>query len=356
MKFAIFTLSEQPEGHESADVFSKVIEQAQAADELGYEAIWLAEHHFTDYGILPSPPVLGAAIAARTTRLRIGSGVSILPFHNPIRIAEDYAVLDVISGGRLDLGVGRGYQPAEFAGFGVSMAESRARFAESLDIIEGLWTNETFSYQGEHFQLNEVELRPKPIQAPPPIWMAAVSPESFDLAAKAGRPFLSAPQITPLSKIKEGYERYRSGYLAAGYDPTTVTLPLQRHVFAAPNPTAAYEDMAEGLMWYQRKNASRMSGPTATDASYAMYQKAQANLLKTEYDDMFTSGSLLFDTSENLVDRIGALRDELGLNYLMCWMNAGGVDQKVVLDSMERFATEVMPHFADDETPAKASA
>src|SRR5206468_2861046 len=186
MKFAMFTLSERPEGCSAADVYHRVIEQAEAADELGFEAMWLAEHHFTDYGITPSPAVLGTAIAGRTRRLRIGTGVAILPFHDPRRLAEDYAMLDVLSEGRLDFGVGRGYQPAEFAGFGVSMADSRARFNEALQIIEGLWTNDVFSYHGDHFRFDDLSLYPRQVQAPPPIWMAAVSPESFDLAAQAG--------------------------------------------------------------------------------------------------------------------------------------------------------------------------
>src|SRR5688572_13907121 len=114
MKFAIFALLEQPDGHRAADVYQKVIEQAEAADELGFETIWLAEHHFTPYGTLPSPALLGVAIAERTKRLRIGTGVAILPFQDPRRLAEDYATLDLLSNGRLDFGVGRGYQPAEF--------------------------------------------------------------------------------------------------------------------------------------------------------------------------------------------------------------------------------------------------
>ncbi|MDQ1492739.1 MAG: hypothetical protein QOD57_1730 [Actinomycetota bacterium] len=356
MKFAIFALLEQPAGHKVADVYSKAIEQAEAADELGFEAIWLAEHHFTEYGTLASPAVLGTAIAGRTKRLRIGTGVAILPFHDPRRLAEDYATLDLLSDGRLDFGVGRGYQPAEFAGFGVPMSESRSRFTEALAVIEGLWTQDDFSFAGQHFQLDGVTLHPKPVQSPPPIWMAAVSPESFELAARAGKPFLSAPQITPLPKIKEGYDLYRRIYLEEGHDPSQVVLPLQRHVYAATDEQAAYHDPAEGVMWYQRLNAKRMSSAESDDSSYAFYKKAQDNLQKMEYDQMFNSGGLLFDTPEKLVRRIESLETELGLNYLMCWMNSGGTDQKLVLDSMERFAREVMPHFREVEVGEEVNA
>lgn len=359
MKFALFSLLEQPEGHKAAQVFSKIVEQAEAAEELGFEATWLAEHHFTDYGILPSPAVLAAAIAQRTKRLRIGTACAILPFHDPRRVAEDYAVVDVLSNGRLDFGVGRGYQPAEFSAFGIPMSESRTRFAEALDVIEGLWTHEVFSFQGDHFTIDELSLYPRPIQSPPPIWVAAVSPETFEMTARAGRPFLSAPQITPLSKIRAGYDLYRKIYLENGHDPSRMTLPLQRQVYVGTDEQDSFDSPSEGTMWYQRKNASRMArkGGTSTE-SYEFYQKAQSHLEQIEYKSMYNDGVLLFDVPEKLVARIRVLQEELDLNYLMCWMNVGGLPQKKVLASMERFAKEVMPHFTttatDDSVAASA--
>ena len=352
MKFAVFSLLEQREDDTPANVFSKVLEQSEAAEDLGYDAMWLAEHHFTDYGILPSPAVLGAAIAQRTTRLRIGTACSILPFHDPRRLAEDYALLDVLSNGRLDFGVGRGYQPAEFASFGVSMDEARGRFNEALDIIRGLWTTEGFTYEGQYHSVHDLTLYPRPVHDPhPPIWMAAVSPESFELAAKAGLQILTAPQITPLPRVKGGYDAYRAAWREAGGDPEGLTLPMQRPVYAGATEQAACEEPAENMMWYQRANAARMTSKDGTASKeYAFYQKAQANVEKAEYEDMFKVGHLLFGDPESLVEKISTLRDEVGLNYLICWMNVGGLDQKLVLQSMERFAREVMPRFAEETT------
>ena len=348
MKFAVFALFEEPGVNSPKTVFSKVLEQAEAAEGLGYEGIWLAEHHFTSYGILASPAVIGAAIAERTRRLRIGTAVSILPFHDPRRIAEDYAILDVLSDGRVDFGVGRGYQPAEFASFGISMDESRARFNEALAIIEGLWTTDNFSYDGEFWQVDDLTLYAKPIQQPtPPIWLAAVSPDSFQLAAKAGRQILTAPQITPLSKVREGYVAYREAAQEAGYDVTNLTLPMQRMVYVSDDADAAIREPAEHVMWYQERNAARMATSKSDAKDYDFYKKAQNNLANVEYDEMVRSGALLFGTPDDAIRQIKMLREEVDLNYLICWMNVGGLDQELVLKSMEIFARDVMPEFTD---------
>src|SRR5262249_51243189 len=140
VKFAIFGLFEQPDDRSAREVVSAAMEQAELAEELGFAGFWMAEHHFTEYGIVASPPIMGAAMAERTTTLRLGTAVAVLPFHDPRRLAEDYAMLDVLSDGRLDFGVGRGYQPDEFAAFGVAMEDSRSRMTEAVDVIKGLWT------------------------------------------------------------------------------------------------------------------------------------------------------------------------------------------------------------------------
>lgn len=349
MKFAIFALSEQRDGVKAADIYRRTIDQAVAAEELGFDAIWLAEHHFTRYGLNNSIPVLGAAIAEHTSTIRIGSGIAVLPFHDPRRVAEDYAMLDVLSGGRLDFGCGRGYQPAEFAAFGVSMDEARGRFHESVDIIDGLWRNESFSYHGKYFSFDDLTLYPRPIQSPPPIWLAAVSPASFEAAAKSGRPFLSAPQITPLPKIRQEYDTYRKLLVKYGWDATDVTLPLQRSVYVGDTEAAARTEPAEGYLWYSRMNAERMAKQGETIKDYEYYQKAQKNLRQIDYDRLVDDGALLFGTPDTVAEWIQTLRDELGLNYLICWMNGGGLDHDLVLRSMQRFAEEVMPRFRTDD-------
>ncbi len=336
---------ELPENQTAEQVINAAIDHCVYAEELGYDAIWLAEHHFTNYGAVPSPAVLAAAIAAKTKRIKIGIAVAVLPFHDPIRVAEDYALLDVISGGRLVFGVGRGYQPHEFKGFGIPMEEARERFDESMQIIDGLWRNESFSFSGKHFKFENVKLVPRPIQKPAPqMWVAAVSPDTFVRVAKAGKPFLTSPSFTPIEKIKQGFAAYRSALVAAGH-PANPTLPLQRHAYIAESKEEAYSGGRAPFLWYLAKNAELMSAPDVSDPSYQMYKKAQRNKASASYDTFFNSDATLICTPEEAVRRIAHLRDELDLNYMLCTFMFGGMDPAKANKSMKLFADRVMPHF-----------
>ena len=346
MRFSLFTLLDRPAGVDAGRVYAEAIEQAVRAEELGYDAFWLAEHHFTDYGVCPSPPVLGAAVAARTSRIRIGVAVAVLPLHDPRRIAEDYAMLDVLSGGRLDFGAGRGYSPPEFAALGVSMEEARDRFDEALAVVEGLWSNEAFSFDGRYYQVPELSLEPRPVQSPIPVWVAAASPDSFERAARAGRPFLSAPQITPLDKVRESYELYRRVLAEEGGDPARAVLPMQRPVYAAPTAEAAYEEPRDAYLAYVAKNTARMRGVEAAGESYRFYRRAEQHLAQIDYDALFEQGLLLFGEPDRLAASIRRLEDELGLTDLICWMGFGGLEHRLVLRSMEVFARDVVPLLA----------
>src|SRR5207249_11442978 len=148
MKFGTFHLFQKPPGWGDEDVFRAELEQIEKAEELGFDAVWLAAHHFQWYGIATDLMVIAGWVAARTQRVRIGTAIVVLPFHNPVRLAEQAATIDIMSGGRLDFGVGRGYQAAEYAGFGISMDESRARFNERPADVVHAWTEESFSSDG----------------------------------------------------------------------------------------------------------------------------------------------------------------------------------------------------------------
>lgn len=345
MRFSLFVLLEGVPRKSHRQVYDEVIEQAILADQLGYHAFWLAEHHFTDYGICPSPAVLSAAIAARTKRIRIGAAISVLPFHDPRLVAEEYAMVDVISGGRLDFGVGRGYSPSEFHALDIPMTESQARFDESLTILEGLWNSDVFSYDGRYFRVPEISIRPQPVQSPVPIWVAAVRPESFERAARAGRQFMSAPQITPIDKSRENYDLYRRVYVQSGHDPAKVVLPMQRPVFVAATAEQAYHEPRNAYMFYIARNAAQMAGAGAGGKTYDFYEKAQRHLASVEYDDLYKKGLLLFAEPTQLTDQIRHLQKELGLTDLICWMNIGGIEHELVVQSMKLFAEKVMPLF-----------
>jgi alkanesulfonate monooxygenase SsuD/methylene tetrahydromethanopterin reductase-like flavin-dependent oxidoreductase (luciferase family) len=176
MRFGIFSVvdhypAELP--RTAAQFYGELLEQVEAAESLGFDAFWIAEHHFHEYGAVPSPPVWMAAAAQRTRRIRLGAGVVVLPFRNPLQVAEDYAMVDVLSGGRLNLGAGSGYLRHEFDGFGVDPAEKRDRFDEALDIVLRAWTGEPVSYEGRYHRVQDVRLNVRPLQRPhPPVWIA----------------------------------------------------------------------------------------------------------------------------------------------------------------------------------------
>jgi alkanesulfonate monooxygenase SsuD/methylene tetrahydromethanopterin reductase-like flavin-dependent oxidoreductase (luciferase family) len=349
MRFAVQLLLGQ-HGASSKQIYRQAITIAEVAEECGFETMWLAEHHFTEYGTLPSIPVLGAAIAEHTSTIRIGSAVVVLPFHDPRHVAEDYAMLDVLSDGRLELGVGRGYQPLEFEAFSVDMAESRTRFEESLEIIELLWTGEPVSYHGHHYSFDNVQLRPQPIQQPAPIWVAAVSPPTIEWAAKQGRRILTGPQITPLPIIKEANDRYMQLLAEAGHDTAAVVLPQARNIYCAPDAQAAYDDPMESVLWFKNLNAERIASATASrpaDGSYDFYQRAQKRLRGSGYDDLLSTGSVLSKTPDEMILAIKDIEQATGLNYLICNTEFAAMSTEKVTASLRRFAAEVMPAFTD---------
>src|SRR3954467_10532893 len=150
------------------EVYSRALERIEIMDKVGFDAVWLAEHHFTTYSVCPSVHMMGVMAAARTKRLRIGTAVSLAPFYNPLRLAEEVALLDVLSGGRVNWGAGRGFERSEFKAFGIPGDESASRFHEAVDIVLNAWTNQRLTYQGKYFQYDGVEVLPKPVQSPHP--------------------------------------------------------------------------------------------------------------------------------------------------------------------------------------------
>ena len=205
MKFGILQFFSWPERRVTLPtVYQRALQRIEIMDQTGYDAVWLTEHHFSDYSVCPSIPVLGTYAAARTKRLHIGAGVTLAAFYHPLRLAEELALLDILSGGRVKWGAGRGFDPREFKAFGVPQEESYARFHEVVDIVLRAWTNERLTYKGKFFSFEDIEVLPKPLQQPhPPVWMAAGSPPAFAWAAAAGHSILMGPHATHSELGKE---------------------------------------------------------------------------------------------------------------------------------------------------------
>ena len=344
MKFGTFHLFQKPPGRSDSDVFAAELAQIESAEALGFDGVWLAEHHFQWYGIGTDLMQIGAWVAARTERVRIGTAIVTLPFHDPLRLAEQAATLDIMSGGRLDLGVGRGYQATEFAGFGVPMDESRARFDECIEILIRAWTEESFSYDGRFTQVQDVSVLPKPLQAPhPPIYVASwMTPETIRYAAERGYPIIS-PAGLAADQIKTNYQLYRETLELAGR-PGDADLPALVHVYVDDSDERAKEIGADYSRRYGASLAT-LGSPSAKDgelpAGYSTYDGFEMGAQVRETRQELK----LFGSPETVARRIEWLRDELGVNYVLCWMNMGGLDPELVQRSMGLFAREVMPRF-----------
>jgi luciferase family oxidoreductase group 1 len=355
VKFILFFLIHQPPGKSEAQVFGETLDQAEYAEELGYDAVWLAEHHFTVHGICGSPLQFLANLAARTDRIRLGQGVILLPFSHPIQIAEQSAMLDLLSNGRLDLGIGRGYLEPEFRGFGVSMADSTTMFRESYEIISGAWQNERFSFKGKHYQFENLRISPKPIQKPhPPVYVASVSPSSFAWAAERGLRTMAGP-FTPFAELKELRKKYREELDRRGAEASVYAdSPLQRPVFLAETTEEARAIAGPALEWSAIE--SNKGGTSAEKGQYAKdYQyyeridQVRKKRAETAFDDSVWSGEVgmapvVGDPTE-VTKRLTSIQKELDLGSLIAWMQLGGIEHKKVMRSMELFARQVMPKF-----------
>ena len=222
MKFGLLTLFDYyPEDCSPQEYYRFLLDEIAYAEELGFDSVWMGEHHFCNY-LCPSPQVFAAAVAQRTTRLRLGTAVALLPLHDPVRLAEDYAMVDVLSNGRLDFGVSRGFQKTSYDGFERSMDDSRERFAEGIDIIDKAWSQDSLSYEGQYRRLPNLSVLPRPVQRPrPPIWIGAgPTPESYELAAAHGYNILLASVFAPIQTFAPFVKLYRERLQEAGYDPS----------------------------------------------------------------------------------------------------------------------------------------
>ena len=349
MKFGMLHLFESPEGRTEKEIIDEQLDLMQAAEGVGFDSIWPAEHHFSQYGYCVSPALTLAAIARVTERIRLGTGVVVLPFHDPIRVAEEYAFLDVMSGGRLEFGVGRGYQPTEFNGFRVDQQKSRGIFRESLEVIVEAWTQERVTYEGRFFKIHDQPVRPKPLQKPhPPIWIAALSPETFALIGKLGTNLLYSPTFTPEGKpIKDQLDAYREALRAGGHDPAEKRIAALRMIYVADSMEEARRDFADPVIWYYRTISKLVAPPVGEEAvpSYEDYTKTRDFAAKVEFDSLVDGGAVIAGDPDYCCQQIEALEEEFGFTDLLCWTRLGGMDPAKVMRSMELMDRHVIPHF-----------
>lgn len=347
MKFGFFFQMPCATDQSEADRYRATIEQIVLADELGFDTAWLAElHFFHRFSIMPAPLQVAVAAAQRTRRIRFGTGVVLLPFHHPLRVAEEAAVTDILTGGRLELGVGRGTIAVHFRGFGVPRDESRERFEESLAIIRKAWASESFSYEGRFYQIPEVALAPKPLQKPhPPIRIAANSPDTAEFAGTNGYNVMVASPINPLPGFFDHVRKYRDALAKAGASTSSGDVAALFFACTAPTLAQARAEYEPSMMHYFRTIGEQalLGDKGQYEGSYQYLRQVRERALSMKWDDIDRSMAI-FGPPEECIRRINAIYDGARINQLVCWFNPGGrIPHRDVMAAMERFATNVMP-------------
>jgi alkanesulfonate monooxygenase SsuD/methylene tetrahydromethanopterin reductase-like flavin-dependent oxidoreductase (luciferase family) len=341
MNFGMFTDFHVRQNMSQAEAFDESFRQVEEAEKLGIDSVWLSEHHFSpERSVLASPLVIASSIATRTRRVRIGLAVQVLPLTNPLRIAEEAATVDHISKGRFDFGVGRSGLTRYYQGYNVPYVESRSRFLEALDIITQAWTQEQFSYTGDHFNFHNVTVVPKPYQTPhPPIRVALASTETFSLVGKMGHAiFVSAN--TPIPQLQERLAMYRQARQEAGHtDPADIALRIPAYV--AETAEQARSEPEASTMHAIRYAATELVTTAANPEIAARIQRT-AN---TPYDEILKQ-RVLYGTPEAVVDRLQEYQDALGITGVVLEMNYGGrLPYERVIQSVRLLTEKVAPKF-----------
>ena len=377
MKFAAFTTvaGSAGEAANAEQMIDNLRQQTVLAEELGFEAMWLGEHHFGPYGAgdLPNPILLGADLAARTSRIRIGQMANIAPWWHPIRLAEDLAILDNMTGGRVEVGFGRGIWPYEGPQFHPNAdprkdRENRELFRETVEVVRGIWTNEYFSYRGSNYsfpvedtvfshpkypsnpawqdgdRVTKLRVTPRPYQKPhPPLWMTVSTDRSVTTAAEMGlKACYWQPPALRIRQRMELYARTRTELegrpFGLGEDQA-----VMRSTYVASSMEEARRDAEEGIM-----SSFIFNDPFRGRQVFTNPDEELAPDVKLDWD-FLEPRTLLVGSPENVVERIEELREVCNLDYLLVEFTHMGIPLLKTLKNLETFATKVMPRFAGDD-------
>jgi len=313
-------------------VYQRAFERIEVMDRTGYDAVWLAEHHFTTYSVCPSVHMMGTHVAARTRNLRIGTAVSLAAFYHPLRLAEEVALLDVLSGGRVNWGAGRGFDRTEFETFGVPPDESYPRFREAVEIVLAAWEQEKLSYHGTYHHYDGVEVLPKPLQKPGiPTWVAASSPPAITWAAEKGLQIMLDPHSSH-AEIAKKYALYGDELAKHGHRLEGRETPMARLLAVAETAEKAEQTARRGAGWLF--------------GAYMDPSKQQVGAKGGKFFDFgddpvakYTNGIIIHGTPESVTDEILRLEQEMPLGYLLA--------APLSHETFELFTEKVLPKILD---------
>ena len=341
MDFGLFNQFNIREGADYHHTLKEWLDLAVLAEELEMDSFWLGETHFRPNQAMLSSPLIGAsAVAARTTKMKVGTAVQVLPLADPLRIAEEAALVDHLSDGRLIFGVGRSSFIDSYNGFNINYEESRGRFLESLEIIREAWGDQPFSYEGEYYTVNNVSVVPKPYQNPhPPIRMAAASADTFPLAGSLGLPIFMRSQM-PIPEMRDLLRQYQEAREEAGFGGSNDVI-LQIPVYLAQTAEEARSDPEASVQRaQQRRSGDQLRAAVASEETY----ERQRRMREGGYESFL--GRAAFGTPEAVVERLQMYSEELGITGFALDPNNGGqIPREKVFNSIRLLMEEVAPEF-----------
>jgi alkanesulfonate monooxygenase SsuD/methylene tetrahydromethanopterin reductase-like flavin-dependent oxidoreductase (luciferase family) len=330
-------------GRSVAGFYHDMLAQFELLETLGFDDVWMTEHHFDDFGgTVPDPAAFLTAAAARTRRIRLGVAIVVMPLHNPVQVAESYAMVDVLSGGRLEFGVGRGSTAAEFESFGVALAEAAGRLKEGTEIVRQAWSQPAVTFHGQHFAYTGVQALPKPVQQPhPPIWVGASrSDDTYRWAGEQGFHLMVLPNSYTPPVLRQAILTHQDALRAAGHDPGAKHVLGKFHVYVAADAATAAREAEPYLIANLQMNDAR--NPARAGRSGAAYAIA------TEDE----KGTIIAGDPARCIDRLHWWIDTLGLTAVSCTFHFGGMPQEPALKNIRLFGEKVLPAF--EHVPAKA--
>jgi alkanesulfonate monooxygenase SsuD/methylene tetrahydromethanopterin reductase-like flavin-dependent oxidoreductase (luciferase family) len=314
------------------DFYQQMFDQILAIEGLGFDQAWVTEHHFGGYGgTLPHPPTFLSAVACKTSRIRLGVAVAVLPLHNPLQLAEAYAMADVISGGRLDFGIGKGSEPVEYHKFGANRDEARPRFVECVEIIRQAWSDDPVNYRGEFYRYEIVDILPKPVQRPHPrIWVGATrTEETFRFAGANGFDLMTVPFVHPnTDALRALVKMYRDELARAGHDFVGREVLGKFHIYVSDSFERGMRE-ARPFM----KNYSDIH--SAVDPA--------RKLTERDIGSDMARGAIIVGDPERCSDTIQRWHEEAGITTFSGTFHFGGMPQEMALRSIHAFAERVMP-------------
>jgi alkanesulfonate monooxygenase SsuD/methylene tetrahydromethanopterin reductase-like flavin-dependent oxidoreductase (luciferase family) len=351
MRFGWLTLGHAPSADGDYGAIREQVEQACFAEAAGFDGIWLTEHNFTGESVYCDPIPFASAVATKTSRIRIGFAVIQLSLRHPVRLATQLALLDNLSNGRLDVGVGHGtnYNEYEFLGYGLSSADSRERMEETLDVLVRAWTESPLVHRGKYYDLSLPALRPRPMQRPhPPIWRAVSSAANVQECGRRGFPIMTAR--IPLERVPERLALYDAGLAESGLDEATKRslrecAAVWRWVHVAESDAQAEDELAKALLETRTHQLHARASYNPRGFAVREARVNPWNDAKLSHEDgvRYALGSAaLYGSPTRVRDQVAALRDA-GARHILCQMSVGGLPHARVMDAMRRFGAEVIP-------------